>query len=61
MGGERFRLLERLADRIASEVLDADPRSGPSPSTVRKLRPPLPVDLTSAGVRITRARQHPNR
>lgn len=57
VGGERFRLLERLADRIASEVADADPRIQAVTVTVRKLRPPLPVDLTSAGVRITRARR----
>ena len=60
VGGKRFRLLERLADRIAAEVTDADPRIQAVTVTVRKLRPPLPVDLTSAGVRITRTRrQHP--
>ena len=32
----------------------ADPRIRAVTVTVRKLRPPLPVDLTSAGVRITR-------
>ena len=54
VGGERFRLLERLADRIASEVTGLDPRIHAVTVTVRKLRPPLPVDLTSAGVRIRR-------
>ena len=54
VGGERFRLLERLAERIASQVAEADPRIRAVTVTVRKLRPPLPVDLTSAGVRIRR-------
>jgi dihydroneopterin aldolase/2-amino-4-hydroxy-6-hydroxymethyldihydropteridine diphosphokinase len=57
VGGERFRLLERLAERIASEVADVDPRIRSVTVTVRKLRPPLPVDLTSAGVRVTRRPQ----
>jgi dihydroneopterin aldolase/2-amino-4-hydroxy-6-hydroxymethyldihydropteridine diphosphokinase len=56
VGGERFRLLERLAERIATQVADVDPRIRAVTVTVRKLRPPLPVDLTSAGVRITRRR-----
>ena len=57
VGGERFRLLERLAERIASEVAGVDPRIRAVTVTVRKLRPPLPVDLTSAGVRVTRRPQ----
>ncbi|HEX7277045.1 MAG TPA: 2-amino-4-hydroxy-6-hydroxymethyldihydropteridine diphosphokinase [Acidimicrobiales bacterium] len=54
VGGERFRLLERLAERIASSVTEVDPRIRAVTVTVRKLRPPLPADLTSAGVRIRR-------
>jgi dihydroneopterin aldolase len=50
---ERFALLERLATRIA-EVVCRDPRVLSVTVTVRKLRPPVPVDLTSAAVRITR-------
>jgi dihydroneopterin aldolase len=50
---ERFALLERLATRIADEVC-ADARVRSVTVTVRKLRPPVPVDLTSAAVRITR-------
>jgi len=50
---ERFALLERLATRIAEEVC-ADARVQSVTVTVRKLRPPVPVDLTSAAVRITR-------
>jgi 7,8-dihydroneopterin aldolase/epimerase/oxygenase len=50
---ERFALLERLATRIAEEVC-GDGRVQSVTVTVRKLRPPVPVDLTSAAVRITR-------
>jgi 7,8-dihydroneopterin aldolase/epimerase/oxygenase len=50
---ERFALLERLATRIAEEVC-VDRRVQSVTVTVRKLRPPVPVDLTSAAVRITR-------
>jgi 7,8-dihydroneopterin aldolase/epimerase/oxygenase len=51
--GERFHLLERLAERIAEEV-GADPRVKSVTVTVRKLRPPVAVDLASAAVTITR-------
>ena len=50
---ERFTLLERLAQRIVDEV-GADPRVESVTVGVRKLRPPVPVDLATAGVRITR-------
>ena len=52
--GEQHRLLERLATRVADEVLAVDGRITEATVTVRKLRPPLPVDLASAGVTITR-------
>ncbi|MGI8810312.1 MAG: dihydroneopterin aldolase [Acidimicrobiales bacterium] len=52
--GERHRLLERLATRIADDVLALDLRITSVTVTVRKLRPPVPVDLASAGVTITR-------
>ena len=52
--GERHRLLERLAERIAEDVRAADGRVRSVTVAVRKLRPPVPVDLGSAGVRITR-------
>jgi dihydroneopterin aldolase len=52
--GESHRLLERLATRIADDVLQADPRITAVTVTVRKLRPPVPVDLAWAGVTITR-------
>ena len=50
---ERFHLLERLAERIAEEVR-ADSRVTAVTVTVRKLRPPVAVDLASAAVTITR-------
>lgn len=51
----RFRLLEALAAAIAASVLSERAVQGVT-VTVRKLRPPVPVDLESAGVRITRER-----
>ena len=56
VAGERFNLLERLAQRIAEE-LATDARLTAVTVTVRKLRPPVPVDLGSAAVRITRRRE----
>ena len=53
--GEHFALLERLAERIAEVVLD-DGRVDAVTVAVRKLRPPVPVELSTAGVRIRRAR-----
>jgi dihydroneopterin aldolase len=52
--GEQHRLLERLATRVADEALKVDRRITSITVTVRKLRPPLPVDVASAGVTITR-------
>ena len=54
VAGERHRLLERLATRIADDVLAVDPRIASVTVTVRKLRPPVPVDLAWAGVTVTR-------
>lgn len=51
--GDSYRLLERLAVRIAEEVVAVDPRVSSVTVTVRKLRPPVPVDMGTAGVRIT--------
>ena len=51
--GEHFALLERLAERIADVVL-TDGRVRSVTVSVRKLRPPVPVDLATAGVTITR-------
>jgi len=54
VAGERHRLLERLASRIADEVLTVDPRIASVTVTVRKLRPPVPLDLAWAAVTLTR-------
>jgi len=51
--GERHALLERVAERIAAEAL-ADPRVRSVTVTVRKLRPPVPVDLAVAAVTVVR-------
>ncbi len=53
--GGRFVLLEHLALRIAEEVL-AQPGVTGVTVAVRKLRPPVPEQLASAGVRLTRRR-----
>lgn len=55
VSGEPSALLERLAQRIADAVL-ADHRVSAVTVAVRKLRPPVPVDLATAGVRVTRRR-----
>lgn len=53
--GPPSALLERVAERIAEAVL-ADARVAAVTVAVRKLRPPVPADLATAGVRLTRAR-----
>jgi 7,8-dihydroneopterin aldolase/epimerase/oxygenase len=58
--GERHALLERLAERIAEAAL-SDRRVSSVTVTVRKLRPPVPADLSSAGVRIVRSSPAPPR
>lgn len=50
---ESHVLLERLAQRVADEVL-AEPRARSVTVVVRKLRPPVASDLATAAVRITR-------
>jgi dihydroneopterin aldolase len=52
---ERFTLLERLAQRLAEVVLD-DPRADAVTVAVRKLRPPVPQQVGTTGVRVRRAR-----
>ena len=51
--GERHALLERLAQRIADTAL-ADERVSSVTVTVRKLRPPVPLDLADAAVTVVR-------
>ena len=50
---ESFQLLERLADRIAGMCLAAGPVLSVE-VTVRKLRPPVPVQVRTVGVTIRR-------
>jgi len=53
--GPHAELLEHLADRIAAKVLDLTGGRATSVTvTVLKLRPPVPYDLASAAVTITR-------
>lgn len=54
--GDQPLLLERLAERIAAAVLAADARITGVDLAVRKLRPPVPQDLATSGVRIRRSR-----
>ncbi|HUP86330.1 MAG TPA: dihydroneopterin aldolase [Acidimicrobiales bacterium] len=54
--GEHFSLLERLAGRIVEVVLGLDERIATVDVTVTKLRPPVPIDLSSAAVRLVRSR-----
>lgn len=51
-----YQLLERLAGAVTDELLDAFPHIGWIELTVRKLRPPVPQDLLSSGVSLTRER-----
>ena len=58
LAGPPVYLLERLAERIAEVTLDvAGTRATAVVVTVRKLRPPVPADLASAAVTVTRRRQ----
>lgn len=51
-----FALLERLAGEVADRVLEAHPAVGRLSVTVRKLRPPVPVEVGSIGVTLVRER-----
>lgn len=55
--GERFALLEALAETVAARLLDGFGRLESVVVSVRKLRPPVAFDLVSAGVRIERFRE----
>lgn len=56
VAGRSFQLLEALAAAVAGAVLASDPRIAAVTVHLRKLRPPLPLDLGTVGVRITRRR-----
>jgi dihydroneopterin aldolase len=51
-----FQLLEALAVRLAEAVLGVDPRVSAVEVTVRKLAPPLALDVGSTGVKVVRTR-----
>jgi dihydroneopterin aldolase len=51
------QLLERLAGLITDSVLDLDERILEVEVAVHKLRPPVPHQLDSSGVRVTRLRR----
>lgn len=52
----RALLLERVAHLVAEALLGYDDRVAAVTVSVRKLRPPVPLDLATTGVTITRAR-----
>ena len=53
----QFTLMEAMAQKVAEVCLDADQRVQWVVVEVRKLRPPVPQQLSTSGVRITRHRQ----
>jgi len=58
--GRHVTLLEHLAEQVAERALSlAGPRADAVEVAVRKLRPPVPVQLASAGVRIYRHAHRP--
>ncbi len=57
VAGRSFRLLEALAGHLADALLAADRRLEAVTVTVRKLRPPLALDVASTGVRVHRTRR----
>jgi dihydroneopterin aldolase len=56
VGERHVDLLEHLASRVAEAVLKHDDRITAVTVAVRKLRPPVPADLATSGVRIVRTR-----
>jgi dihydroneopterin aldolase len=50
------QLLERLCEVLAERMLAADDRIDVVDVSVRKLRPPVPHQLASSGVRVRRGR-----
>ncbi len=58
VAGPSHQLLEILADSVAAALLDHDGVLSVT-VVVRKLRPPVPLDLASAAVRVTRRRAGP--
>ena len=61
VAGEHADLLEHLAERIVAAAFAAAPLADAATVTFRKLRPPVPVPLGTAGVTIHRTRPQGNR
>jgi 7,8-dihydroneopterin aldolase/epimerase/oxygenase len=57
VGQGSFQLLEALAGSLADVLLVTDSRVAAVQVTVRKLRPPLALDVGSTGVRVLRSRE----
>ena len=55
-GPRSYALLEALAWHVADAVLDVDPRIRAVTVGLRKMRPPLAVDIDTVGVRVARTR-----
>ena len=55
VGQRQYRLLEALAEAIASGILEIGPIDAVTVA-LRKLRPPVAADIASAGVRLRRER-----
>jgi dihydroneopterin aldolase len=53
---ESFQLFERLTQRVAEAIL-SDERIEQVTVEVRKLRPPVPQDVVSSGMRLTLRRE----
>lgn len=56
-GPTSFSLMEALANAVADRLLGIDGRLTTVVVAVRKLRPPVPADLETAGVRVVRHRR----
>lgn len=60
VAGPHAELLEHLAERIARAALTTGgPKASAVTVSLRKVRPPVGVDLATAGVRIHRSRDEP--
>jgi dihydroneopterin aldolase len=55
-GARAFDLLEALAGAVADAILSSDRRIDAVTVHLRKVRPPVDVEIATVGVRITRGR-----
>jgi dihydroneopterin aldolase len=53
---ERHLLLEKVASRLAEELLSFDGRVSAVRVTIRKLRPPVPYDVVTTAITVRRTR-----